>query len=58
MYRLCKVQKDITHNCPPFRHILSAVNPSTYELAKFVAPILKYLTSNDYAVKDSFAFAE
>ena len=58
MQRLCKVQKDIIDNCPPFRPILSAINTPTYKLAKFFVPILKSLTSNEYTVKDSFAFAE
>ena len=58
MQRLCKVQKDIIDNCPPFRPILSAINTPTYKLAKFLVPILKSLTSNEYTVKDSFAFAE
>ena len=37
---------------------LVKVNTSIYKLAKFVVPILKSLTSNEYKVKDSFAFAE
>ena len=58
MYGLCKVHKDIIDNCPPFRPILSAINTPTYKLAKFLVPILKSLTSNEYTVKDSlFAFA-
>ena len=31
---------------------------STYKLPKFLVPLLKSLTSNDYTSKDSFAFAE
>ena len=37
---------------------MSAVNTPTYKLAKFLIPILKSSTSNEYTVKDSFAFAE
>ena len=37
---------------------MSAINTPTYKLAKFLVPILKSLTSNEYTVKDSFAFAE
>ena len=51
MYRLCKVHKDID-NCPPFRPILPAINTHTYKLAKFLVPVLKSLTSNEYAVKE------
>ena len=56
MYGLCKVHKDIIDNCPPFWSILSVI--PTNKLAKFLVPILKSLTSNEYTVKDSFAFAE
>ena len=31
---------------------------STYKLPKFLVPLLKSLTSNDYTSKDSFAFSE
>ena len=58
MYGLCKVRKDIIDNCPPFRPILSAINTPTYKLAKFLVSILKSLASNEYMVKDSFAFSE
>ena len=58
MYGLCKVHKDIIDNCPNFRPILSAINTLSYKLANFLVPILKSLTSNEYTVKDSFAFAE
>ena len=58
MYRICKVYKDIIDNCPPFPPILSAINTPNYKLAKFLVPISKSLTSNEYTVKDSFAFAE
>ena len=34
------------------------INTPTYKLAKFLAPTLKSLTSNEYMVKDSFAFPE
>ena len=57
IYGLCKVHKDIIDSCPPFRPILPAINTPTYKLAKFLVPILKSLTSNEYTVKDSFAFA-
>ena len=34
------------------------INTPTYKLAKFLVPTLKSLTSNEYMVKDSFAFPE
>ena len=43
---------------PPFRPILSAFQTPTYNLAKFLVPILNPLTKNEYTVKDSFQFAE
>ena len=52
MYGLCKIHKDIIDNCPPFRLVLSAIYAPTYKLAKFLVPILKSLTSNEYTVKD------
>ena len=58
MYGLCKVHKDIIENWPPLRPTLSAINTPNYKLAKFLVPILKFLTSNEYMVKDSFGFAE
>ena len=38
--------------------ILSAINTPSYELAKFLVPLLTPLTSNDFTIKDSFSFAE
>ena len=58
LYGHCKVHKDIIENCPPFRPILSAINTPTCKLGEFLVSILKSLTSNQYKVKDSFAFAE
>ena len=58
MYGLCKVHKDIINNCLPFWPILLAINTPTYKLAKFLVPVLKSLSTNEYTVKGSFAFAE
>ena len=58
MYRLCKVQKNIVDNYPPFWPILSAINTPTYTLAKFLVSVLKSLTSNEFTVMEWFAFAE
>ena len=43
---------------PPFWPTLSALQTLTYNLAKFLVPILNPLTKNEYTVKDSFQFAE
>ena len=37
---------------------MSALITPTYKLAKFLVPILKPLTTNEFKVKDSFHFAE
>ena len=57
-YGLRQVHEDIIDNCPPFWPILSEINTRTYKLLKFLVPTLKSLTSNEYMVKDLFAFAE
>ena len=41
-----------------FRPILSAIGTPTYNLAKFLVPILSPLTVNEVTVHDSFLFAE
>ena len=51
MYRICKVRKDIINSCPAFRTILSAINTPTCKLAKFLLPILKSFSRNEYTVR-------
>ena len=58
MYGDCKLHKQQVDGCPPFRSILSALQTPTYNLAKFLVPILHPLTKNEYTVKDLFQFAE
>ena len=38
--------------------MLSAIRTPTYKIAKFLVPILSYLTINEFTVKDSFLFAK
>ena len=38
--------------------ILSAINTSSYKLAKFLVLLLTLLTPNNFTIKDSFSFAE
>ena len=52
-----KVHKPVEDNCPSFRPILPATDTPAYDLAKFLVPILKPLTENEYTVHDSFSFA-
>ena len=58
MYGLAKVHKIVTDGLPSFRPILSATSTPTYNLAKFLVPILVPLTTNEYSIKDSFTFPE
>ena len=57
-YGFAKVHKKVFDGCPAFRPILSAIGTPTYKIAKFLVPMLKDLTSNEYSVKGSFDFAK
>ena len=57
LYGLAKVHKQLKNNCLPFRPILSALGTPTYNIAKFLVPIPKPLTNNDYMLKDTFEFS-
>ena len=54
LYGLPKVHK---HNWP-IRPILSACNTPTYDLAKFLVPIINPITKNEYTVSNTFAFVK
>ena len=54
LYGLPKIHKDKT----PLRPIISQIGSYTYNLAKFLVPILKPLTTNKYSIKDSFSFVQ
>ena len=56
LYGQAKVHKPVEDICPFFCPILSAIGTPTYDLAKFLVPILKPLTENEYIVHDSFSF--
>ena len=58
LYGLCKVHKQLVDNCPPFRPIMSAIRTPTYNLAKFLVPLLETITTNMYTVKNSFEFSK
>ena len=57
-YGLSMVHEKVIDGFLVFRPILSAIGTSTYKIAKFLVPILKDLTSNEYSVKDSLDFAK
>ena len=58
LYGLCKVRKQLVDNCSPFRPIMSAIKTSTNNMAKFLVPLLEPITTNMYAVENSFEFAK
>ena len=57
-YGSCKVHKARVENWLLFWPIFLALNAPTCKLGKFLVPILKPLTTNEFTVKDSFHFAE
>ena len=57
IYGQAKVHKPVEDNCASFCPILSAIGTPTYDLVKFLIPILEPLTENEYTVYDSFSFA-
>ena len=58
LHELATIHKALEDGLPSFCKILSAIGTSTYKLAKFCDQLLKPLTSNKYAIKDSFSFAK
>ena len=57
LYGLAKTHSPTNNGLPPFRPILSAVGTPTYNLAKFLLPIMSKISLNDYTIKNSFNFA-
>ena len=57
LYGCAKIHKKVVGNCPPCRPILNAINTPSYHIAKYLVPILKEITINQFTVKDSFTFA-
>ena len=58
LYGLCKIDKSLIDNCPPFRPILSAIKTPSYNIAKYLVPILEPITTNKFTIKNSFEFAK
>ena len=58
LYGSAKVHKPIIDDCTSFRSILSATGTPTYNLGKFLVPILSPLTVNEFTIHDSLLFAE
>ena len=58
MYGLPKVHKPVVNNKPMYRPILCALGTASYNLAKFLLPMITPITNNQYTVNDSFLFAK
>ena len=52
------MSKEMRKYTKPVGSILSPLQTRTYNLAKFLVPVLDPLTKNEYTVKDTFHFAE
>ena len=53
-----KVNKPDVDSFPPFRYILSTIDTLSYNLAKFLVPVLSHLTEDEFTVQDSFLFSK
>ena len=58
LYGSGKIHKENRNGLPPFCPILSAIDTPAYKLAKFLLKLLTPSIANEYAVIDSFHFAE
>ena len=58
LYGSGKIHKEIRNGLSLFRPILSAIDTSTYKLAKFLLKFLTPSTANEYSIIDSFHVAE
>ena len=58
MYGSAKVHKPLEDGVPKFRPIISAIGTASYKIAKFLVPILKPFSTNEYSLSDSFKFKE
>ena len=53
-----KVNKPDVDSFPPFRFILSTTDTLSYNLAKFLVPVLSHVTEDKFTVHDSFLFSK
>lgn len=58
LYGLPKIHKKFINGIPKFRPILSAIGTCSYKLAKFLVPILKDISSNEFTIHNSFEFGK
>ena len=57
LYGLAKIHKPF-ELLPDFRPILSAIGTATYNIAKYLVPIMSAITFNEYTIKNSFKFGK
>ena len=58
LYGLCKTHKKVLGKCPPLRPILLAIKTPSYNLSKFLVPLIEPITKNNFTVKNSFEFSK
>ena len=58
LYGLCKTHKEVLDKCPSIRPILSAIKTPSYNLAKFLVPLIETITKTNFTVKNSFEFSQ
>ena len=56
LYGFGKIHEALEDGIPIICPILSAIGTPTYKLAKLCSKLLKSITTNEYAIKDSFPF--
>ena len=56
LYGNAKVHKALVNGIPPFRPIISAIGTSSHKIARFILPILKPHSTNNFTLTDSFKF--
>ena len=58
LYGICKTHKKVIDKCPPFRVILSVTKTLSYNLEKFLVPLIEPITKSNFTVKYSFEFSK
>ena len=56
LYGLSKVHKTLVNGLPKMRPILSAIGTASYNLSKFLIPMLDNLITGPYVIHNSFHF--
>ena len=54
LYGLSKVHKSLVNGLPKMRPILSAIGTASYNIAKFLVPILSPISNGPFTITNSF----